>query len=309
MTSFERYRGELYGYCYRMLGSPHDAEDALQDALIGAWKGYERFEGRSSVRSWLYRIATNACLKQIERTPRRILTPDFGPAFDQVDDLGALHVGQSWLEPWPGSDASDDPESAYLRREGVELAFVASLQHLPATQRAVLVLRDVLRFSAQETADLLDTTTAAANSALQRARATVQERAPERSQQQELTDLGDDGIREVVDKLVAAWEAADIDALREQLTTDVRFTAPLAAWFDGIEMVSRFFVERNFATPWRLAPITANAQPGLAGDQDSGNGFRLAAVNVLSFRAGRITHISAFVDPASYAVFRLPERP
>jgi RNA polymerase sigma-70 factor (ECF subfamily) len=305
----ERHRGELYAYCYRMLGSPHDAEDALQDALIGAWKGYERFEGRSSVRSWLYRIATNACLKQIERTPQRILTPDFGAAFDQVHDLGAPQIGQSWLEPWPGSDTSDDPEAAYLRREGVELAFVASLQHLPGTQRAVLVLREVLQFSAQETADLLDTTPAAANSALQRARNTVQQRARERSQQQELADLGEDGIREVVDRLVAAWEAADFDALREQLTADVRFTMPpLPAWFAGIEMVGRFFVERNFATPWRLVPITANAQPGLACYQDMGDGFRLAAVNVLSFRAGLIAHISAFVDPASYASFGLSER-
>ncbi|MEU4326656.1 RNA polymerase subunit sigma-70 [Nonomuraea dietziae] len=182
------YRSELTAHCYRMLGSPQDAEDAVQESLLSAWKGLAGFEGRSSLRTWLYRIGTNACLRMSARRPRRLLSPDQGPARRDTADLGEPVTGPVWLEPWPDDVPADEPDPAasYLRREGVELAFVAALQHLPGTQRAVLILREVLEFSAAEVAHQLDTTPASVNSALQRARKAVEQRVPPVSQRAEL---------------------------------------------------------------------------------------------------------------------------
>ncbi|MGP3959389.1 RNA polymerase subunit sigma-70 [Nonomuraea sp. 3N208] len=210
--------------------------------------------------------------------------------------------GQVWLEPWP-----DDPADHYTRRESVELAFVAALQHLPATQRAVLILREVLEFSAAETARILDTTPASVHSALQRARKAIEERVPPATQQEELTALGDEGRRELVDAFVAAWERADVPALLELLTRDARFTMPpLPAWFDGRDAVERFLRRRLFATGWRLVPIRANAQLAFACYQRHEGGYRLGAVNVLSLRDGRITEIAGFLDPGVFRCFGLP---
>src|SRR4051794_11351677 len=171
----ERYRGELHAHCYRMLGSVHDAEDALQDAMLRVWRGLPRFEARSSLRSWLYKIATNSCLDAIERRKKRVLPLDFGPASDPAEGAGEPIVESVWIEPYPDvslglGDGYAAPDARYEQRESVELAFIAACQHLPANQRAVLILRDVLGFSAQETAESLDTTVPSANSALQRAR-------------------------------------------------------------------------------------------------------------------------------------------
>jgi RNA polymerase sigma-70 factor (ECF subfamily) len=210
-------------------------------------------------------------------------------------------TGPVWLEPWPDDStaAEPDPAAAYLRRESVELAFVAALQHLPATQRAVLILRDVLGFSAVEVAGILDTTTASVNSAMQRARAAVRQRVPDRSQQDELAALGPDGRRGLVDAFVTAWERADVPALLDLLTDDARFTMPpLPAWFDGRGNVARFLTERMFATPWRVRPVTANAQPALACYQGDGERFPLSSIAVLSLRAGRVSWIAGFVDPS-----------
>ena len=171
-----RHRRDLYAHCYRMLGSVQDAEDAVQEALLGAWKGLASFEGRSSLRTWLVRVATHACLRLSSRRPRRMLSFDHGPARSDPRDLGEPVTGPVWLEPWPDqlpTDDASDPAAEYLRRESVELAFVAALQHLPGTQRAVLLLREVLGFTAAEVASILDTTPASVNSAMQRARATV----------------------------------------------------------------------------------------------------------------------------------------
>jgi RNA polymerase sigma-70 factor (TIGR02960 family) len=204
-AAFERlvasYRGELYAHCYRMLGSVQDAEDALQESLLGAWRGLAGFEGRSSLHTWLYRVCTNACLRLIARRPRRMLSADHGPPWRDTDDLGEPVAGPIWLEPWPdelpaSQPGGTDPAASYLRREGVELAFVAALQHLPGTQRAVLILREVLEFSAAEVARILDTTPASVNSALQRARKAVDRRVPRTTQRAELersrrTDRGD----------------------------------------------------------------------------------------------------------------------
>jgi RNA polymerase sigma-70 factor (ECF subfamily) len=164
----ERHRGELFAHCYRMLGSVQDAEDAVQESLLGAWRGLAGFEGRSSLRAWLYRVATNACLRLASRRPRRMLSFDYGPARSDPRELGEPMAGPLWLEPWPDdvpAEGESDPAAAYLRRESVELAFVAALQHLPGTQRAVLVLRQALGFSAAEVAGILDTTPAAVNRA------------------------------------------------------------------------------------------------------------------------------------------------
>src|SRR5947208_8189605 len=184
----ELHRGELHAHCYRMLGSVHDAEDALQDALVRAWRGLKRFEGRSSLRSWLYRIATNTCLDVIARRPKRVLPIDYGPAADPHQAPGEPLVESVWVEPYPDEtlgleDGLAAPEARYEQREGVELAFIAALQHLAPNQRAVLILREVLGFSAKESADLLDTSVASINSALQRARAAVEERVPAQTPQ------------------------------------------------------------------------------------------------------------------------------
>jgi RNA polymerase sigma-70 factor (TIGR02960 family) len=297
------YRAELHAHCYSMLGSVQDAEDALQEALVGAWRGLDGFEGRSSLRAWLYRIATNACLRLGSRRPQRLLSADYGPAFTQTDDLGEPVGEPVWLEPFP------TPEGHYEQRESIELAFVAALQHLPATQRAVLILREVLGFSAAETAGILDTTPASVNSALQRARKAAGERVPHPSQQAELDALGTGGRRELVDALVAAWERADVPALLELLADDARFVMPpLPAWFSGRAAIGRFLSGRMFATPWRLAPVGANAQLAVAcyqGDPATGR-FRLSAVNVLGVRGGRISELAGFIDPALHRFFDLP---
>jgi RNA polymerase sigma-70 factor (TIGR02960 family) len=230
------------------------------------------------------------------------------------DDLGEPVAGPVWLEPLPDElpavqPGDGDPAASYLRREGVELAFVAALQHLPGTQRAVLILREVLGFSAAEVARVLDTTPASVNSALQRARKTVDRRLPATTQQAELDALGADGRRGLVDAFVAAWERADVAALLELLAEDARFTMPpLSAWFLGREDIGRFLSQRMFATPWRLLPTGANGQLAFACYQgEAGDGrFRLGAINLLRLRAGRIVEIAGFLDPGVHRHFGLP---
>ncbi len=205
----EPHRPELLAHCYRMLGSVHDAEDALQDALLRAWRGLPGFEARSSLRSWLYRIATNACLDVIARRPKRVLPVDYAPPRDPHDGPLAPLAESVWIDPYPDEalgleDGYAAPEASYEQRESIELAFIAALQHLPANQRATLILREVLGFSAREVAETLETTVASVNSALQRARKAVDERLPEQSQQATLRSLGDEGVREVVKGYVDA---------------------------------------------------------------------------------------------------------
>src|SRR4051794_34319186 len=214
----EPHRGELQAHCYRMLGSVHDAEDAIQEALLRAWRGLPRFEGRSSLRSWLYTIATNTCLNAIERRPKRVLPIDYGPATDPHVGPGEPLVESVWIEPYPDEnlgleDGLAGPDARYEQREAIELAFVAALQHLPANQRAVLILREVLGFSAQEVADALDTSVASVNSAMQRARATVDAKLPAQTQQATLRELGDEKLRELVERYVDAWLRCDVDAV------------------------------------------------------------------------------------------------
>jgi RNA polymerase sigma-70 factor (ECF subfamily) len=318
------YRGELHAHCYRMLGSVYDAEDALQEALLRAWRGLPRFEGRSSLRSWLYTIATNACLTQISRRPKRVLPIDYGPAADPHTPPGRPVVESVWIEPYPDEllgidDGPGAPEASYDQREGIELAFVAALQHLPANQRAVLILREVLAFSAKETAEMLETTVASVNSALQRARASVESRVPEQTQQATLRALGDDEMRALVGRYVDAWERDDVTAFAAMLTEDATFAMPpLATWYSTREGIATWARQSPMSGPWRWRAILtrANGQPALAfysWDEEAGAHLPFA-LNVLSFRGSLVSDVTAFIvrsteatDPAAYQ--RFPDQP
>jgi RNA polymerase sigma-70 factor (ECF subfamily) len=312
------YRAELHAHCYRMLGSLPDAEDALQEALLRAWRGLPRFEGRSSLRSWLYKIATNACLKAIEQRPKRVLPIDYAPAADPHDGPSEPLLESVWLEPYPdeklGLDAAlSGPDARYEQHEGIELAFSAALQHLPPRQRAVLILRDVLGFSARETAEALETTPVAVDSALQRAHVTVDERLPTRSQQATLRSLGDAALRDVVDRFVTAWERNDVDAVVAMLAEDARMTMPpLPTWYSGREAIATFL--RGWALSdvkrWRLVPTSANAQLAFGGytwDEQTGI-FTPHSVKVLTLRGVEIEEITAFITPDAFRRFGLPEQ-
>jgi len=320
----EPLRGELLAHCYRMLGSVHDAEDALQEALLRAWRGMAKFEGRSSLRSWLYRIATNTCLDAIERRPKRVLPVDYGPPADPHDGPGQPVVESVWVEPYPDEklgieDGYAAPEATYEQRESVELAFIAALQHLPASQRAVLILREVLGFSAREVAESLETTVASVNSALQRARKTVEDRTPEQSQQATLRAIGDDGVREVVEGYVDAWDRGDIDAVVAMLSEDAAFSMPPArAWYRGHEALTGFLSVGPLSGEWRWRHtyVRASGQPALAFySWDEARGAYLPfALNVLTLRDRRISDVTAFIarstesrDPETYR--RWPEQP
>jgi RNA polymerase sigma-70 factor, ECF subfamily len=311
----ETHRAELHAHCYRMLGSLHDAEDALQDTLLRAWRGLPGFGGRSSLRTWLYRIATNACMDAVARRPKRVLPVDHGPASaPSLGDLPPL-VESVWVEPYPDealglADGHAAPEARYEQREAVELAFIASLQHLPAIQRAVLILRDVLGFSAREVADSLDTTVSSVNSALQRARKTVAERLPERSQQETLRSLGDEPMRELVEAYLDAWARADVDALRELLAEDVVFSMPpWAIWWQGRETIAAFSKTAQGKCPaTRVVPTRANGQPAVASyglDPETGR-HTASAIDVFTFEGSRIKEITAFVTPEIFPAFGLP---
>jgi RNA polymerase sigma-70 factor (ECF subfamily) len=312
------HRAQLHAHCYRMLASAPDAEDALQEALLGAWRGLPRFEGRSSLRSWLYTIATNACLKAIERRPKRVLPVDYGPAADPHDGPGAPLAESVWVSPYPDREVvSTDPWSApdarYEQRESLELAFIAALQQLPPRQRATLILRDVLGFSAREVAATLDTTTASVNSALQRAHRLVDERLPERSQQAALRALGDDALSELVTGYVDAWERGDLDAVVAMLAEDVSLTMPpMPTWFAGRVAVAGFFgrLPLRAGRRWRVLPVGANGQVGFAhyGWHARAGCFRPHGVNVLALRGSRISEINAFLYPQDFGRFGLPDR-
>jgi RNA polymerase sigma-70 factor, ECF subfamily len=290
----ERHRRGLHAHCYRMLGSVHDADDALQDALLGAWKGLSGFEGRSSLRSWLYAIATNASLRVLERRRRRELPGGTGSGDDPRAPLAEPLAEPVWIEPYP------DELVRYEDREGVELAYIAALQLLPPSQRAALLLRDVLGFSARETAETLETSVASVNSALQRARAKLERERPARSQQETLRALGDERSRELVARFVDAWNRTDVPAIVAMLREDATFSMPpLPTWFRGRDDIAAFMTGRIFRSTWRFEVTTAGGQPAMLGrrrDLDSGR-YELRALTVLTFEGERIAAMTAFLDP------------
>jgi len=319
------YRAELHAHCYRMLGSVHDAEDALQDGWLRAWRGLARFEGRSSLRSWLYKIVTNACLTAIERRPKRVLPIDYGPAADpQTDWLGLPPAESTWVEPYPDEAIGLEhgfagPQARYELRESVELAFVAALQHLPPNQRAALILREVLGFSARETAESLETTTASVNSALQRARKTVDEHVPEQSQQATLRALGDEGLREVVESYMDAMQRGDVDAVVRLLAKDAAWSMPpLAAWFSGHDALTGFLVRGPLSGDWRWRqrPARANGQAAVGSYSwyEEDKTYRPFALDVLTLDGARIKQITSFITRSTLSrdrhfYERWPEQP
>jgi RNA polymerase sigma-70 factor, ECF subfamily len=321
----EPHRGELLAHCYRMLGSLHDAEDALQDAFLRAWRGLARFEGRSSLRSWLYTIATNTCLNLIERRPKRVLPIDYGPSADPHDGLGLPPLESVWVEPFPDEglgleDGYAAPEARYELRESVELAFVAALQHLPANQRAVLILREVLGFSARETAESLDTTVASVNSALQRARKTVDESLPAQSQQATLRTLGDEQLQKVVEAYMDAMSRGDVDAVVGMLAEDAAWSMPpLPAWFHGHEALRGFLVGGPLSGDWRWrhrpARASGQAAVGSYAWYEPDETYRPFALDVFTLDdKPRIKAVTSFITRSTLSRDRLfyeryPEQP
>jgi RNA polymerase sigma-70 factor, ECF subfamily len=313
----EPYLRELHAHCYRMLGSVHDAEDALQDVLLRAWKGIARFEARSSLRAWLYRIATNACLSTIERRPPRRLPIGYGPdgdphAFGEQPPL----VETVWLEPYPDeqvglADGRAAPAARYEQRESVELAFVAALQLLPPRQRATLIMREVLGFSAREVAAALDTTVASVNSSLQRARKTVAGELPEQSQQAAARSLGDAALQALVHSYMRAMEQGDIPAVVALLTEDAIWSMPpWAEWYRGLGAITIFLREHALNdVSWRHLPTHASGQPAvgcymLSTDRSC---YELRVIDVLTLAGSRIAAVTAFLTPEVFRRFGVPE--
>jgi len=308
-----QFRGELLAYCYRMLGSADEAEDLVQETYLRAWRSYEGFEGRASVRTWLYRIATNACLTAIDRRGRRPLPSGLGAP--GADPAGPVQAGPEvpWLQPMPsawlaaGVAAPADPATVIASRAGLRLALVAAWQYLSARQRAVLILRDVLDWPAAEVAGLLGTSTAAVNSALRRARAQLAHLLPAESA---VAEPSDPAQRALLDQFMAAFEHADVAALARLLRDDVVLEMPpLLTWFAGRDHVLGFYGTNLFTEPdrFRLVATSANGQPAAAGyHRDAGGGYQAHALTVLTMTAAGISRIDTFLDAGLFPRFGLP---
>lgn len=308
----ERHRGELQVHAYRMLGSLEDAQDAVQDALFRAWRGRATYQARSSFRAWLYRITTNACLRALERRPRRVVPYEASAAAEPgTHPLDAYDL--PWLQPYPDRLLDDVPEPADLvvARETVELAFLAAIQHLPPRQRAALILRDALDWSAAETAAVLEMSVPAVNSALQRARATMSEHLPS----DRLESAGADAAeaeRSLLDSYMEAWERADASGLAALLREDVRMAMPPSpTWFDGRDAIFAFFSRHAFApgkAPYRLVPTAANRQPAFGVYRvDEAGVPKPFAIQVVRLAHGLVADIHFFVYRELFPAFGLPD--
>jgi RNA polymerase sigma-70 factor, ECF subfamily len=309
------FRPELLAHCYRMLGSVQDAEDQVQETLLRAWRSYGDFEGRASLRTWLYRIATNTCLRALENRARRPLPTGLGGPGEDPERPVAAGGEVPWLEPIPdamvgagGSDGPDDPASVVVNREGLRLALIAALQYLPARQRAALILRDVLQWQASEVADLLGTTTTAVNGLLLRARARLQQAAPV---QDDIREPAEPEQRTLLDRYAAAFENADAAGLAQLLQQDAVFEMPpIPTWFTGRERIGQFLGARVLGRPgdFKMIPVAANGQPGFAGYlRGRDGGYRAHAVQVLTIGAAGIAHVVSFNQPELFPAFGLPE--
>ncbi len=312
MSLLEAHRVELTAHCYRMLGSAFEAEDAVQETLVRAWRGYDRFEGRAALRSWLYRIATNVCLDMLSASQRRARPIDLTPSGTADSGLGAPLPESAWIEPMPDSRAvaAGDPAEVALARESIRLAFVAALQHLPPRQRAVLILREVLRWKAAEVAELLDTSVASVNSALQRARATLAARDVDDSGPSEPMD---EGQRALLNRYVDAFERYDMDSLTALLHEDAAWSMPpYELWLQTNDDIVRWCLGPGQACRGsRLVPTMANGSPAFGQYKPSGPGAAQEpwALQVLELSAGRISGITFFLDTARFfPLFGLPLR-
>jgi RNA polymerase sigma-70 factor, ECF subfamily len=309
----EQYRRELTAHCYRMLASPFEAEDAVQETFLRAWRSFERFEGRAALRSWLYRIATNVCLDMLSGRERRARPMDLGPAREPVEaNLNTLHE-TTWIQPAPdGLVVPDgDPAEVVAARETVRLAFVAALQHLPPRQRAVLILCEVLRWKASEVAELLDTSVASVNSALQRARATLEANDVSRSGTKPSVDEAD---AELLARYVAAFEAYDMGALTELIQEDAKQSMPpFDLWLRGRDDIFTWWLGPGIACRGsRVLPVaSANGAPafGQYKPSDTGKGFDPWALQVLEVSGGRIVELTFFLETETlFPLFGLPAR-
>jgi RNA polymerase sigma-70 factor (ECF subfamily) len=305
-AELEQHRRELTAHCYRMLGSPFEAEDAVQETLLRAWKNIDRFEGRSALRSWLYRIATNVCLDMLEGRERRARPMDLGPAGEPI--IENLHTPEvPWLQPVPDSSVAD-PAEAVASRDTIRLAFIAALQHLPPRQRAVLILCEVLRWKATEVAELLETSVPSVNSALQRARATLEERdlSPE-------SDF-DEPDPELLERYVAAFEAYDFDALASLIHEEaIQSMPPFDLWLSGREDIFTWWAGAGIGCKGsRVIPVvSANGSPafGQYKPSESGDGYDPWALQVLELSGGRIAELTFFLDVETlFPLFGLPLR-
>ncbi|KAA2255463.1 sigma-70 family RNA polymerase sigma factor [Solihabitans fulvus] len=301
----EPYRPELLAHCYRLLGSIHDAEDLVQETYLRAWRAFDGFEGRSSVRRWLYKIATMACLTALETRSRRPLPSGLGaPSEDHRVAVAPREPSMPWLQPAPDAlFGAGDPATIVAGRAGVRLAFIAALQLLPARQRAVLTLRDVLAFRTAEVAQLLDTTAAAVDSALRRARAHLAEAGPV---EDELVEPDEEAERNLLDSYVDAFTRADPGALANLLRADVELEMPpTPTWFTGQRAVVGFLATRVLRRGlWRATPTRANGQPAIVFHKHAGDGrYEAYGVQVLTLTGGRIARITAFNDPSLVPVF------
>ena len=306
----DTYRRELLAHCYRMLGSVHDADDVVQETMLRAWRAHDRFEGRSTLRTWLYRIATNQCLTALESRGRRPLPTGLGGPSDTGGQPLERRDEVPWLEPLPGdheNEDHEDPAAIVTARESTRLAFVAALQHLPARQRAVLILRDVLAWRAAEVAELLDTTTTAVNSALQRARAQLDEVAPKPDEVVE-PDTADKRL--LLARYVSAFERKDVDAIVALLARDAVWEMPpYSTWFQGREQVARHLTGQCPGGPgdFRFAATTANGEPALGMYLRGGDGvFERFALQSFTVRGGEFSHVVSFFDLRLFDTFGLP---
>jgi RNA polymerase sigma-70 factor (ECF subfamily) len=296
-AELEQHRAELTAYCYRMLGSPFDAEDAVQDTLVRAWRNVERFEGRAALKSWLYKIATNVCLDMLSAGKRRARPMDLGPAQEPIFENLNVPAEVTWIEPMP------DPADAAVEREDIRLAFVAALQHLPARQRATLILCEVLKWQASEAAELLDTTVASVNSALQRARATL-------ANVREVDSSDVDS--ELLERYVAAFEAYDVDRLTELLREDaIQSMPPFDMWLQGRDDIFTWWFGPGIACKGsRVIPVrSANGSPAFGQYKiDPEGGYAPWALQVLEISGGRIAELTFFLDTERlFPLFGLPE--
>jgi RNA polymerase sigma-70 factor (ECF subfamily) len=308
----EEHRVELTGYCYRMLGSSFEAEDAVQETLVRAWRAADRFEGRSSLRSWLYRIATNVCLDSLSAGKRRARPMDLSPASHADATLPSPTAESVWVEPVPDVrtvPSAGDPADVVVARESIRLAFVAALQHLPPRQRAVLILREVLAWKASETAELLGTTVASVNSALQRARATLAD-AGLGSADAAAAPAMDQDQQALLDRYVDAFERYDLDSLTSLLHEDATLSMPpYPLWLRGHADIRAWFLGTGIECEGsRLLPVRANGSPGFGQYRSSPDGgHRAWALQVVEIADGRITGLNSFLDTAHlFPLFGLP---